>query len=76
MISLILAKLNLELNYFQIILDEDLRATGVKFVRDGKVFHATATKEIIISAGAINTPKLLMLSGIGPTAHLLEHGVR
>jgi choline dehydrogenase len=51
------------------------RATGVVFRRDGKDTLATATREVILSAGAINTPQLLMLSGIGPAAHLAEHGI-
>ncbi|WP_084861344.1 choline dehydrogenase [Salibaculum halophilum] len=48
------------------------RATGVKLT-DGRVISARA--EVIVAASAINSPKLLMLSGIGPAAHLAEHGV-
>lgn len=47
-----------------------MRAEGVRFIRYGKVFTIMARKEVIISAGSINTPQLLMLSGIGPRAHL------
>ncbi|MEN8892230.1 choline dehydrogenase [Planktotalea arctica] len=51
---------------------EDGRATGVELV-GGKVI--SASREVIIAASAINSPKLLMLSGIGPSAHLAEHGI-
>ncbi|XP_050465868.1 glucose dehydrogenase [FAD, quinone] [Cataglyphis hispanica] len=51
------------------------RTYGVEFVRDGKVFRIRASKEIILSAGAINSPQLLMLSGIGPKEHLQELGI-
>ena len=47
-------------------------ATGVELT-DGQVLEAT--QEVIIAASAINSPKLLMLSGIGPAAHLAEHGI-
>nr|XP_023011601.1 glucose dehydrogenase [FAD, quinone]-like isoform X1 [Leptinotarsa decemlineata] len=45
-------------------------AYGVKFIHDGHLYVAKTTKEIILSAGAINTPQLLMLSGIGPKEEL------
>ena len=54
----------------------DGRATGVVYSVGGKSsFHEVAGKEVILSGGAINSPQLLMLSGIGPAAHLRQHGI-
>ncbi len=50
-------------------------ATGVEYVKDSLVVHAEARKEVILASGTFNTPQLLMLSGIGPAAHLREMGV-
>ncbi|XP_018330738.1 glucose dehydrogenase [FAD, quinone] [Agrilus planipennis] len=47
-------------------------ASGVKYIHDGKLYVAKAEKEVILSAGAYNSPQLLMLSGIGPKEDL-EH---
>ncbi|CAL8097205.1 unnamed protein product [Orchesella dallaii] len=55
--------------------DEALRAVGVTFVRHGVKGYAHANKEIIVSGGAINSPHLLMLSGVGPRDHLIEHRI-
>lgn len=51
------------------------RATGVEIERGGKTEVVTARREVILAASSINSPKLLMLSGIGPAAHLAEHGL-
>lgn len=48
------------------------RAFGVEFVKDNRKFSIRATKEVIVSAGSINSPQLLMLSGVGPKNDL-EH---
>ncbi|KAJ8931349.1 hypothetical protein NQ314_015758 [Rhamnusium bicolor] len=50
-------------------------AYGVEFVRDKKVYRIRATKEVILSAGAVNSPQLLMLSGVGPRADLEKHKI-
>ncbi len=54
---------------------EEGRAIGVEIARKGRVEVILATCEVILSASSINSPKLLMLSGIGPAAHLAEHGI-
>ena len=55
---------------------EDGRATGVEVERGGKTSVIRARREVIIAASSINSPKLLMLSGIGPGQHLSEHGIK
>ena len=51
------------------------RATGVEVVHNGKMHSVTATSEIVVSLGAINTPKLLMQSGIGNETELQRFGI-
>ena len=51
------------------------RATGVSYEKGGQMRKAAADREVLITAGAIGTPKLMMLSGIGPAAHLRAHGI-
>ena len=51
------------------------RATGVEIERGGSVETLTARREVILAASSINSPKILMLSGIGPAAHLAENGI-
>ena len=53
----------------------DGRATGVEISRGGITEVIEAKAEVIIAASSINSPKLLLLSGIGPAAHLAEHGI-
>ncbi len=59
----------------QRVVIEDGRATGVAIMRGGKTEVIEASAEVILAASSINSPKLLMLSGIGPAAHLAEHGI-
>lgn len=57
-------------------IDQNKRATGVEFIVDNTKLNAKAKKEVILSAGSVNTPQLLMLSGIGPKKHLKEIGIK
>jgi 4-pyridoxate dehydrogenase len=57
------------------ILFEGPRAVGVEYVQDRQVRAARAGTDVIVAAGAINSPQLLMLSGIGPADHLKSVGV-
>lgn len=57
------------------IVMEGKRAVGVAYERGGNTTLARASKEVILSGGAINSPQLLMLSGIGPADHLRSHGI-
>lgn len=57
------------------ILIENGRATGVEYDRGGERRTATASGEVILSAGAIGSPQILQLSGIGPAGLLREHGL-
>jgi choline dehydrogenase len=51
------------------------RCTGVRYLRDGKPAAARAAREVILAAGAIASPQLLMLSGIGPAGQLRDLGI-
>jgi choline dehydrogenase len=51
------------------------QATGVTYLRHGETASEQAGAEVILSGGAINSPQLLMLSGIGPADHLIEMGI-
>jgi choline dehydrogenase len=54
---------------------DGLRATGVEFWRDGEASVARASREVILAAGAVGSPQLLQVSGIGPGELLQRHGV-
>ncbi len=54
---------------------EQGRAVGVEIERAGRIEVIRAGVEVIVAASSINSPKILMLSGIGPAAHLKEHGI-
>ncbi|MCC8364023.1 choline dehydrogenase [Lysobacter sp. A6] len=51
------------------------RANGVTCASRGLAYHFECTREVLLSGGAINSPQLLMLSGIGPAAHLRQHDI-
>ena len=57
------------------IVFEGRRATGVTFRQNGRIITARAGREVILCGGAVNSPQLLMLSGIGPQQHLTELGI-
>lgn len=59
----------------KVVLNEKKEAVGVEFVKKGSVFIARANREVILSAGAVNTPQILMLSGIGPKEELEPVGI-
>ncbi|MFT8951756.1 MAG: GMC family oxidoreductase N-terminal domain-containing protein [Gluconobacter sp.] len=54
---------------------EGKRAVGVQYIADKQMHTARAEQEVLVTSGAIGTPKLMMLSGVGPAAHLKEHGI-
>lgn len=54
---------------------EGKQAVGVKVNRGGRAETISARREVVLAASAINSPKLLMLSGIGPAKHLKENGI-
>ncbi|HEX4781484.1 MAG TPA: GMC family oxidoreductase N-terminal domain-containing protein, partial [Usitatibacter sp.] len=57
------------------VLFEGSRATGIEYLQDGATREARADREVILAAGAIQSPQLLQLSGIGPAALLARHGI-
>ncbi|WP_280433220.1 GMC family oxidoreductase [Nocardia brasiliensis] len=61
----------------EILFDEARNATGVRYQRPDRTGYdsVSARREVVVTAGAIDTPKLLLLSGIGPAEHLREIGI-
>ena len=57
------------------IIFEGRRAVGVQFRQNGRSLSARAAREVILCGGAVNSPQMLMLSGIGPREHLMELGI-
>ena len=68
--------LKLEMNALatRIIMD-GTHTKGIEYIKEGQTIAVHATKEVLLAAGAFNTPQLMMLSGIGPSAHLKEMGI-
>jgi choline dehydrogenase len=63
-------------SYCQKVLLEKNTAKGVEVIRSGKTQSVFASKEVILSGGALNSPQLLMLSGIGRTQDLSKHNIK
>ncbi len=61
---------------FQILFDSSRKATGVEYLYKGFRHTVSAKREVIVSGGSINSPQLLMLSGVGPKQHLEELDVK
>ena len=61
--------------YARRVVIENGRAVGVEVERGGQIEVIGARREVIVAASSINTPKILMLSGIGAAAQLAEHGI-
>ena len=51
------------------------RAIGVAYTKDGGTINVHAEREVLVATGSYNSAKLLMLSGVGPADHLIEHGI-
>lgn len=58
------------------ILLEGKRAVGVEFLQNGQLRQIKARREVLLSSGALQSPKMLMLSGIGPQQHLTDLGIQ
>ena len=57
------------------VLFQDGTAVGVRYLHQGRVRQVRATTEVVLAAGALATPRILMLSGIGPAGQLRSHGI-
>ena len=57
------------------IIFEGKRAVGVAYRQGGQILEVRATREVLLCAGSLQSPQLLMHSGIGPAAHLQQHGI-
>jgi choline dehydrogenase len=71
------ANLHVEHNVLasRVLFDANKRAIGVAVTQDGRTREFIASREVILSAGAVDTPKLLQLSGVGQKALLAKHGI-
>ena len=59
----------------KILFNAEKRATGVQVDTEGKVYTLSARKEVVLSAGAFQSPQLLMVSGVGPKETLTKHNI-
>ncbi|MEO7330451.1 MAG: GMC family oxidoreductase N-terminal domain-containing protein, partial [Minicystis sp.] len=59
----------------RIVFDEEGKAIGVRYAVGDEIKTASVTGEVVLAAGALETPKLLLLSGVGPASHLREMGI-
>lgn len=63
-------------NVQKILIDPKTKhAYGVQFEKKGRIYNVQANKEVVLSAGAIGSPQILMLSGVGPADHLQSKGI-
>ncbi|OHV61726.1 choline dehydrogenase [Mesorhizobium sp. LCM 4577] len=67
---------NLVKGFARRVVIENQRAVGVEIEANKKIQVVKARREVIVAASSINSPKILMLSGIGPGAHLQENGIK
>ena len=51
------------------------RVTGLRYIQKGREVTVHAAREVVLSGGTVNSPQMLMVSGIGPAAHLASHGI-
>uniref|UniRef100_A0A146LQX2 L-sorbose 1-dehydrogenase n=1 Tax=Lygus hesperus TaxID=30085 RepID=A0A146LQX2_LYGHE len=58
------------------VIIENGRAKGVEYMYEGKTSQISATREVVVAAGAVGSPKILMLSGVGPKNHLESLGIK
>ncbi|NRF70122.1 choline dehydrogenase [Aquincola sp. S2] len=58
------------------LLFEGKRAVGVEYLHGGALRQVHAQREVLLCAGALQSPQILMLSGVGPAEHLQQHGIR
>lgn len=61
--------------YLKVLLRSGYEAYGVRCERHGRHFTVRARRDVVLAAGTIGSPHLLLLSGIGPVAQLKHHGV-
>jgi choline dehydrogenase len=74
----VLARPNLKLEtgvLVEKVLFEGKRATGVRYRQNGQIVEARARGEVVLSAGAVGSPQILHLSGVGPADWLADHGI-